>query len=215
MRFNRIPTVAATLVPGLRAATQGVDSRCPRVSRKPGEIMQNRATVLGAISAALMSLLAGTAFAGQGGLTGSAAINEDTLLGATFSITAIIGPNSNNTSYCGGDGLAVVAEGHGVGYSARLGPVEFFLQKTVDAPPGGNMHGCVTLKNPEGDTLNLTYDGTWGDINANNFADASGNLTVNSATGHFQGLKRLDVAIPFTASFLLTPTTVTAYYMVQ
>jgi hypothetical protein len=104
-------------------------------------------------------------------------------------------------------------EAHGAGYSARLGPVSLFLQKTIDAPPGGAMHGCLTLTNPEGDALHLTYDGTYGNIDANNFGDGSGTLTVIAGKGRFNGLKGL--AVPFTASFYIAPPQVSAYYLLR
>jgi hypothetical protein len=147
----------------------------------------------------------------------TAMADDSALLGASFSLTAIIGPNTDQIAYCGGSALAVIAEGHGAGFSTRLGPITLFLQKTVDAPPGGNMHGCLTLTSAvdSKSSLQFTYDGTWGDINANNFADASGNLTVNKATGRFSDLKSL--VVPFTASFYISPNgpLVSAFYAVQ
>jgi hypothetical protein len=160
--------------------------------------------------AAAVSLAPFTATADDG------TMDDNALFSATFSLTATIGPNTEGTAYCGGSGLAVIAEGHGAGYSTRLGPITLFLQKTVDAPPGGNMHGCLTLTSAvdSKSSVQFTYDGTWGDINANNFADASGNLTVTKATGRFYGLKSL--VVPFTASFYISAeSVVSAYYAVQ
>jgi hypothetical protein len=149
----------------------------------------------------------------------SSTMSENTMLGATFALTATVNPNTEGVAYCGGTALALIAEGHGAGYSARFGPVSFFLQKTVDLPPTGDvrsaMHGCLTMTSPDGDTLNFTYDGTYGSPNANNFADANGTLTVTSGKGKFYGLK--GISVPFTVSFYFgsQPVPVSAYYSLQ
>ncbi len=163
------------------------------------------------IAAAALSIAASIPAVAQNGDT--SAITEDTVLGATFAVTATINPNTDGVAYCGGTALPVIVEAHGSGYSARFGSVAFFLQKTIDAPPGGAMHGCLTVTNPEGDALHFIYDGTYGNINANNFGSGSGTLTVTSGKGRFYGLK--GVTVPFTASFYIAPPTVTAYYSLQ
>jgi hypothetical protein len=147
------------------------------------------------------------------------AIREDTLLGATFTLTAAVNPNSDGIAYCGGTALALIVEGHGAGYSASFGPLSVFLQETADPPPSGDsrsaFHGCLTMTSPEGDTLTFIHDGTYGSPNANAFGDQRGTLTVTAGKGKFTGMKGLSV--PFTASFYFgSPAVpVSAYYLVQ
>ena len=86
------------------------------------------------IAAAALSIAASIPAVAQNGDT--SAITEDTVLGATFAVTATINPNTDGVAYCGGTALPVIVEAHGSGYSARFGPVAFFLQKTIDAATG-------------------------------------------------------------------------------
>ncbi len=103
----------------------------------------------------------------------------------TIAVTATASPNTGNPSavYCGGAPLMLVAEGHGNGQTS-LGPLNFFLQKTLNLP--GLMHGCVILTAPNGDELKATYDGTESVPNANGFITATGTLTFTGGTGRFQ-----------------------------
>lgn len=74
-------------------------------------------------------------------------------------------------------------ESHGVGNST-LGAFSVSLQKTIVGP---DMHGCLILMAPNGDTLGATYDGTQSTPNINNFRDATGTLTFTGGTGRFAG----------------------------
>jgi hypothetical protein len=143
--------------------------------------------------------------------------DSETGIGATFSVTAFVTPNTDNVTYCGGTPLNTAAEAHGSGFSAVLGPLTLFLQKTIQAP-SGPMHGCLTLTSPNGsDALFSIYDGTEGPPNASGFTtDAHGTLTVTRAKGRFAGLK--GQTLQFKAIFygrLFNENTVSAYYSVN
>lgn len=101
-----------------------------------------------------------------------------------IAVTATASPNDTTPQavFCGGAPLALVAEGHGNGFTT-LGPLTFSLQKTLDVP--GLMHGCVVLTMPNGDTLTAVYDATEGVPNANGFIVATGTWTFTGGTGGF------------------------------
>jgi hypothetical protein len=102
----------------------------------------------------------------------------------TFSVAASVTPNTGGVTYCNGTAHALAVEAHGVGYST-LGALSLSLQKTIDVP--GDMHGCLILTAPNGDTLNAIYDGTEDAPNANNFiVSATGTLTFTEGTGRFR-----------------------------
>ena len=111
---------------------------------------------------------------------------------------------------------------HGVGYST-LGALSLSLQKTIDVP--GDMHGCLILTAPNGDTLSAIYDGTEGAPNANNFiVGATGTLTFTGGTGRFRGASgnahfTADFSTIYPASSFLGGTTapaqVMAFYSVE
>jgi hypothetical protein len=100
----------------------------------------------------------------------------------TFSVAASVTPNTGGVTYCNGTAHALAVEAHGVGYST-LGALSLSLQKTIDVP--GDMHGCLILTAPNGDTLNAIYDGT--EDAPNNFiVSATGTLTFTEGTGRFR-----------------------------
>jgi hypothetical protein len=112
----------------------------------------------------------------------AATADNDVPLRGAIAVTAAATPNTSDTVFCGGSPLALVVEAHGNGFTS-LGPLSLFLQKTINVP--GQMHGCVTLTAPNGDTLNATYDGTEGGPNENGFISATGTLTFTGGTGRF------------------------------
>jgi hypothetical protein len=114
----------------------------------------------------------------------------------TFSVAASVTPNTGGVTYCNGTAHALAVEAHGVGYST-LGALSLSLQKTIDVP--GDMHGCLILTAPNGDTLNAIYDGTEDAPNANNFiVSATGTLTFTEGTGRFRNASG---SAHFTADF--------------
>ena len=114
-----------------------------------------------------------------------AVLSDKLRLQAAFTVAFAATLNSPPVAYYGEPALAFKVEAHGDGYSS-LGPLAFFLQKTVSAE--GLLHGCLTLSAPDGDSLFATYDGTQGAPNANNFVtDASGTLIFTGGTGLFKG----------------------------
>jgi hypothetical protein len=72
----------------------------------------------------------------------------------TFTVAASVAPNTGGVTYCNGTAHALAVEAHGVGYST-LGALSLSLQKTIDVP--GDMHGCLILTAPNGDTLSAIY----------------------------------------------------------
>jgi hypothetical protein len=129
---------------------------------------------MGSVLLTAVSLIAGPS---------AARADDGVPLRGAIAATAAASPNTANAVFCGGSPLSLVVEAHGDGFTS-LGPLSFFLQKTIDAP--GLMHGCVTLTAPDGDILNATYDGTEGDPNANGFVTATGTLTFTGGTGRFE-----------------------------
>lgn len=101
----------------------------------------------------------------------------------TFTAAFSALPNTEGQSFCGGMPLATIVEAHGAG-SSTLGPLSVSINKTVT---GADYHGCLTLTDPNGDTLSAVYDATQGLPNANNFRDATGTLTFTGGTGRFEG----------------------------
>jgi len=140
----------------------------------------------------------------------------------TFSVAASVTPNTGGVTYCNGTAHALAVEAHGVGYST-LGALSLSLQKTIDVP--GDMHGCLILTAPNGDTLNAIYDGTEGAPNANNFiVSATGTLTFTEGTGRFRNASgnahfTADFSTIYPASSFLGGTTapaqVMAFYSVE
>ena len=127
----------------------------------------------------------------------------------TFSVAASVTPNTGGVTYCNETAHALAVEAHGVGYST-LGALSLSLQKTIDVP--GDMHGCLILTAPNGDTLNAIYDGTEGAPNANNFiVDGKGTLTFTGGTGRFRDATGI---ANFTAVFHLG-SPVLAFYSVE
>jgi hypothetical protein len=101
---------------------------------------------------------------------------------ATFSVAFSGMPNTAGVSFCGGPPQGLVIEAHGAGYST-LGALSFSLQKTAF---GTNLHGCLVLTAPNGDTLSAIYDITAQAPNANKFSLAAGTLTFTGGTGRFE-----------------------------
>lgn len=140
----------------------------------------------------------------------------------TFTVAASVTPNTGEVTYCNGTAHALAVEAHGVGYST-LGALSLSLQKTIDVP--GDMHGCLTLTAPNGDTLSAIYDGTEGAPNANNFIEgATGTLTFTEGTGRFRNASgsahfTADFSTIYPASSFLGGTTapaqVMAFYSVE
>jgi hypothetical protein len=108
---------------------------------------------------------------------------KDVPIQASFAVAFSGTPNTEGVAYCGGAPLPVAIEAHGSGFST-LGPLAFWLQKTQ---AGSIFHGCLTLTDPNGDTLAATYDvaGT-APPNANHFSPATGTLTFTGGTGRFR-----------------------------
>ena len=140
----------------------------------------------------------------------------------TFTVAASVTPNTGEVTYCNGTAHALAVEAHGVGYST-LGALSLSLQKTIDVP--GDMHGCLILTAPNGDTLSAIYDGTEGAPNANNFiVGATGTLTFTEGTGRFRNASGIahftaDFSTIYPASSFLGGTTapaqVMAFYSVE
>jgi hypothetical protein len=140
----------------------------------------------------------------------------------TFTVAASVTPNNGGMTYCNGTAHALAVEAHGVGYST-LGALSLSLQKTIDVP--GEMHGCLILTAPNGDTLSAIYDGTEGAPNPNNFiVGATGTLTFTEGTGRFRNASGIahftaDFSTIYPASSFLggttTPAQVMASYSVE
>ena len=97
--------------------------------------------------------------------------------------------------YCGDLTLPRTVSANGAGYSSKLGPLSFFLQKTMGGPLAINMQGCATFKAPNGDALYADYAG--------NAGTGVGTLTFTGGTGRFEGATG---SANFTGVFLLTGT---------
>lgn len=140
---------------------------------------------------------------------------------AAFVVSYSATPNTTNVAYCGGPALPVAVEAHGDGFST-LGALAFLLQKTLG---GGPLHGCLTISNPDGDTLTAIYDGKGTAADANNFAPAAGTLTITGGTGRFKGatgsatftaiFDNFYAASSFAGGTGSAPLQGMAYYMVQ
>jgi hypothetical protein len=107
----------------------------------------------------------------------------DVPIQASFAVAFSSTPNTGNVAYCGGMPLTNAIEAHGDGFST-LGALGFSLQKTG---AGGLFHGCLTLTDPNGDTLTATYDAVGSAANANRFVPLTGTLTFTGGTGLFSG----------------------------
>ena len=111
---------------------------------------------------------------------------------ASFTLGFINTPNTAGAVYCGTENLPRAVTANGAGYSSKLGPLSFALQKTMGGPLAINMQGCATFKAPNGDALYADYAGN---------ASGPGTLTFTGGTGRFEGATG---GANFTGVFLVT-----------
>lgn len=139
----------------------------------------------------------------------------DVPIQASFAVAFSSTPNTGNVAYCGGTPLTNAIEAHGDGFST-LGALGFSLQKTG---AGGLFHGCLTLTDPNGDTLTATYDAAGGAANANRFVPLTGTLTFTGGTGLFSGATGsatfTAISDPFYPASSFMPVQGMAFYVVQ
>ena len=170
-----------------------------------------RKTVFAVAALSLASLVSTQASARNENGQGNA---SEAGIAATMTLTAVAVKNTEGTTFCGGAPLDFIGEGHGVGFSPVLGPFTVFLQKGIDSP--GPMHGCITLTSPDGaDSVEFIFDGNEGNPDSSNFiTDASGTMTVKSATGKFADLK-ISTLQAKAVFYVGQSPTVTAYYSIN